>query len=199
MKYGEALDDSGEVKDGVRGGLFISFEKIEYAVPLPGDATRNKPPKPRDMSWQEILAHRQELIQLQEMLTTQIALSAAPAALTGTIELQKHVKNIQEMQHYKQVEMQTLDTELHMRLPLAFGCLFFVLVGCPIGIWFSKSDYLSAFIICFLPIVFLYYPLMLAGSGMAKDGKFSPFVSVWAADAVMAGIAAVLYWRLLKH
>jgi lipopolysaccharide export system permease protein len=97
------------------------------------------------------------------------------------------------------VEIVNLDTELQMRPALSFGCLFFVLVGCPVGIWFSKSDYLSAFTICFLPIVFLYYPLLLCGSNMAKDGKLLPFAGVWIANGVMGLIAAGLYGRLLRN
>ena len=66
-----------------------------------------------------------------------------------------------------------------MRPALSLGCLFFILVGCPVGIWFSRSDYLSAFITCFLPIVFVYYPLMLCGTGMAKEGRYNMIPLVW--------------------
>jgi lipopolysaccharide export system permease protein len=86
-----------------------------------------------------------------------------------------------------------------MRPALALGCLFFVLVGCPVGIWFSRSDYLSSFITCFLPIVFIYYPLLLCGTGMAKDGKFDTAATVWIADALVGGAGLYLLWRLLKN
>jgi lipopolysaccharide export system permease protein len=77
--------------------------------------------------------------------------------------------------------------------------LFFILVGCPVGIWFSRSDYLSSFITCFLPIVFLYYPLILCGTGMAKEGRFAPLPLVWGADAVVGLIGLLLFWRLLRN
>ena len=92
-----------------------------------------------------------------------------------------------------------MDAELQMRPALSFGCLCFVLVGCPVGIWFSRSDYLSAFITCFLPIVFVYYPLMLCGTNLAKEGKFDPVVTVWAADGVMALVGLLLFRRLLRN
>ena len=69
----------------------------------------------------------------------------------------------------------------------------------PVGIWLSRSDYLSAFITCFLPIVFLYYPLVLCGTNLAKEGRFVPALDIWAADAVMAVIGVVLFWRLLRN
>lgn len=86
-----------------------------------------------------------------------------------------------------------------MRPALSFGCLFFVLVGCPVGIWFSRSDYLSAFITCFLPIVFLYYPLQLCSTNLAKDGKLQPTIALWLANAAIGLIALGLFRRLLKN
>ena len=59
------------------------------------------------------------------------------------------------------------------------------MVGCPIGIWFSKSDYLGAFITCFLPIVVMYYPLLLCGINMGKGGSVHPGISIWVANAMM--------------
>jgi lipopolysaccharide export system permease protein len=85
------------------------------------------------------------------------------------------------------------------RPALAFGCLCFVVVGCPIGIWFSKSDYLSAFITCFLPIVVVYYPLLLCGSNLAKNGRVSPLLAMWAANGLMALVALPLYRKLLRN
>jgi lipopolysaccharide export system permease protein len=74
-----------------------------------------------------------------------------------------------------------------------------VLVGCPVGIWFGRRDYLSSFITCFLPIVLVYYPLMLCGMNMAKSGRFAPWLAVWPANIVLAGAALMLYRRLLRN
>ena len=90
------------------------------------------------------------------------------------------------------------EVEIQLRPALAVGCLCFVLIGCPVGIWASRSDYLSVFIICFLPTMFLYYPLLLAGLNLAKNGKV-PAWSAWAADAVGLIVAFVLIRRLMKR
>jgi lipopolysaccharide export system permease protein len=89
--------------------------------------------------------------------------------------------------------------ELYMRPAIALGCLCFVLAGCPVGIWFSKSDYLSAFITCFLPIVFLYYPLLLTGINIARNGHVHPALTIMACDIVMAVIALYLLRRLMRN
>jgi lipopolysaccharide export system permease protein len=86
-----------------------------------------------------------------------------------------------------------------MRLSLCLGCLCFILIGCPVGIWFSRSDYLSSFITCFLPIVLVYYPLVLCGTNMAKEGRFHPAALVYAADGVLLLVGLWMFRRLLRN
>jgi len=88
---------------------------------------------------------------------------------------------------------------MHQRPALALGCLCFVLVGCPVGIWFSRSDYLSAFITCFLPIVLIYYPILLCGFNAARFGRVPPGPAIWAADVLMALSCFPIYRKLLKN
>jgi lipopolysaccharide export system permease protein len=92
-----------------------------------------------------------------------------------------------------------LEAEYYLRPALSFGCLLFALVGCPVGIWANRADYLSTFVICFLPVMFVYYPLLLAGSGMGKDGKIPLMLGCWLANIAFAIIAVVLNVRLLRR
>jgi lipopolysaccharide export system permease protein len=95
--------------------------------------------------------------------------------------------------------IRNIEAEFYTRPALACGCLLFALLGCPVGIWANRADYLSTFVICFLPALFIYYPLLLAGSGMGKDGKFPLGLGCWMADIVI-GIAAIfLNVRLLRR
>ena len=57
---------------------------------------------------------------------------------------------------------------------MAVGSLLFVFLGAPVGILFAKRDFLSAFMTCFLPIIGLYYPLMLVGTNLSKEGLLAP-------------------------
>ncbi|MBA4066022.1 MAG: hypothetical protein C0501_20345 [Isosphaera sp.] len=95
--------------------------------------------------------------------------------------------------------LRNVEAELYLRPALAFGCLLFALVGCPVGIWANRADYLSTFVICFLPTVFLYYPLLLAGTGMGKDGKVPLPLGCWLANLAFAAIAVLLNVRLLRR
>jgi len=95
--------------------------------------------------------------------------------------------------------LRNVQAEFYLRPALAGGCLLFALVGCPVGIWANRADYLSTFVICFLPAVFIYYPLLLAGSGMGKDGKIPLGLGCWLANIVIGVLAAVLNARLLRR
>ena len=67
-----------------------------------------------------------------------------------------------------------LETEWHLRISMGIGSLLFVFLGAPVGILFAKRDFLSAFMTCFLPIIGLYYPLMLFGTNLSKEGLLAP-------------------------
>jgi lipopolysaccharide export LptBFGC system permease protein LptF len=183
-----------------RGESHAYFDSKDWEVPMPDDLIKNKYRRPRDMTWQQMYEFQDHLRgQLQE---NQEAIDVAQGMIDRgplTPALGQHMDNLRKQRKLIHSRMREITAEQHMRPALALGCLFFVLVGCPVGIWFSRSDYLSSFITCFLPIVFIYYPLLLCGTGMAKDGKFDTMLTVWAADAVMALVGIVLFWRLMKN
>jgi lipopolysaccharide export system permease protein len=89
--------------------------------------------------------------------------------------------------------------EFYQRPALAVGCLLFALLGCPVGIWANRADYLSTFVVCFLPALFIYYPLQFAGGGLARDGKVPLWFGYWMANLAIGVIAVALNWRLLRR
>ena len=89
---------------------------------------------------------------------------------------------------------------------MAFGSLLFMILGAPVGILFAKRDFLSAFITCFMPIILLYYPLMLLGVNTSKEGlltdhfgSMSPVVSLWVGNVLLAVLAGFALPPVIKH
>ena len=192
MRHCYLLDDKGNNR-----GYFQ--DKI-WPVPLPPNFGAPKEPRPRGMSFPELLHRRDELEEKLEAKAAEVAVAVTRLGLANPPrELPKHVEDLRNQQRECRNQIHNVEAEMHMRGALSCGCLCFVLVGCPVGIWFSKSDYLSAFITCFLPIVFVYYPLLLCGNSYAKQGKVTPAIGLWGANALMAVIAVPLFRRLLKH
>jgi lipopolysaccharide export system permease protein len=177
------------------------FPERTEDVPLPGPLTRENEARPRALSCAQILKHRQENQALEGRLLEEIEqVGEHPERFQPKHpDLKRHQENLDKELATIRQKILMLDMEMQMRPALSMGCLFFVVIGCPVGIWFSRSDFLSAFITCFLPIVFLYYPLVLCGTNLAKEGRFIPAADIWAADAVMAVIGSLLFWRLLKN
>jgi lipopolysaccharide export system permease protein len=176
------------------------FIEKDFTVDLPKDFGKQAQRRPRDLTWQEILDQRVELDEKLEEIQRNITFATSRQLLRDApLELPQQIESFREQVKQNRQQRVALDVELQMRPALSLGCLFFILVGCPVGIWFSRSDYLSAFITCFLPIVFVYYPLMLCGTGMAKEGRFNMIPLVWGADAVVGLMGVILFWRLLRN
>jgi lipopolysaccharide export system permease protein len=191
------------MKNGVMAGDDGSrayFVDRCWDLELPKDFGKETQRRPRDLTWEEIFQRRQELQEEVDKLLADASFAASRLLLQGApVELPLQVQHLNDEATLKRQQLVALDVELQMRPALSLGCLCFILVGCPVGIWFSRSDYLSAFITCFLPIVFIYYPLMLCGTGMAKEGRISMYPLVWGADAAVGLMGLLLFWRLLKN
>jgi lipopolysaccharide export system permease protein len=91
------------------------------------------------------------------------------------------------------------ETEKQMRIALACGSFFFVLLGAPVGIVFARGDFLSAFITCFVPIIIVYYPLTLLAVNVGKDGLINPTISLWAGNTILGILAGFVLPSIIKH
>lgn len=96
-------------------------------------------------------------------------------------------------------ECQKFETEKEFRRALSFGSLLFVILGAPVGIIFARRDFLSAFISCFLPIIMIYYPLILLGQNMSKDGTLPPIVALWIGNALLAALSLFVFPPVIRH
>ncbi len=190
------LNCSSTTADG--SPAYFDSQVFELALPDVAQAQI----RPRDMTWQEILSEKAALTQKiadDEALMATASTDVQDAGGGPKTDMHHHHQNLKERIAFNRNLIVGLNVELLMRPALSLGCFFFILVGCPVGIWFSRSDFLSSFITCFLPIVIVYYPLVLAGTGMAKEGRLNTFLLVGGADMVIGAVGLVLFWRLLRN
>jgi lipopolysaccharide export system permease protein len=193
MSHCYITSDSGD------GRAYVEDKIWEMALP-PDIFDAIKKSSARAMTWFEILDEMDKLEGDRQRLVDETAAHEAVMKLgKAPAEWEEHVMHSRNNIRKIDTQLRFLVTELHMRPALALGCLCFVLVGCPVGIWFSRSDYLSAFITCFLPIVILYYPLILCGINLCKLGRLNPWLGLWSANALMAVIALGLFRKLLRN
>lgn len=91
------------------------------------------------------------------------------------------------------------ETEKQLRVAQSFGSLVFVILGAPVGIIFARRDFLSAFISCFLPIILLYYPLMLLGKNLGTEDILDPMLALWGGNVLLAILSCFVIPPVLRH
>ena len=145
---------------------------------------------------EEILAKRAELEQRRAENRT-VSVSSQDPTLRIKAAAQDTIYESQILDQTRQAR--SFEFEQHMRPALAVGCLCFAIIGCPVGIWANRSDYLSTFVTCFLPTVFVYYPLLLFGGNIGRDGKIALGLGCWMANIVVGLAGLLLTARLLRR
>lgn len=184
---------------GNEGSAYLADKVWEIDFP-PDFAKADRRYCRTDMTWEQLVDRREELQKEIEKKDAEIGLTMSRLTVaTAPGELPKHLENLRNVRKFLFQQLRDVDAEVQRRPALALGCLCFVLVGCPVGIWFSRSDYLSAFVTCFLPIVMIYYPLVLCGENLARTGTVNPVLALWTADILMGLVALVLYRKLVRN
>jgi lipopolysaccharide export system permease protein len=125
---------------------------------------------------------------------------AGSAATEFQKQLQRqHDQHLEAQSRELHRQVRSVEAEYFMRPALAFGCLVFALIGCPVGVMANRADYLSTFVVCFLPTVFVYYPLLLFGGNIGRDDKVPLWLGCWMANIVVGLAGLLLTARLLRR
>ena len=180
------------------GGVGYVESKV-WPVDLPPDFIGSSTKfRAMDMLWGELSEYYEKHQKIKSDAEENLKLLQASSNLAPAAPAEEITRlEAEERNSFEQIC--SIEAEWQMRPALALSCLCFALVGCPIGIWFSKSDYLSAFITCFLPIVIIYYPLMFCMYNMGRAGKIPPILGIYDADLLMLGAGLILFRRLARN
>ncbi|MEL7263868.1 MAG: LptF/LptG family permease, partial [Planctomycetota bacterium] len=91
-----------------------------------------------------------------------------------------------------------LDLEPWRRWATGFSCLCFCFVGAPLAVLLRSRDYWMTFGACFLPILLIYYPLMMLGTDQAKQGEM-PLYAPWLGNITLLAIGVFLVTRVRRY
>ncbi len=91
-----------------------------------------------------------------------------------------------------------LHLEPYRRWSTGFSCLFFVWVGAPMAVWLRKREPLTAFFLCFAPILIVYYPWLIYGINGAKNGTIPPVLG-WSGNVVLLAWGGWVLRRVLRY
>jgi lipopolysaccharide export system permease protein len=176
-------------------------DTIRHEIPLNdarhrGGSTSNLAYLPMRFMPLEAARQREQLEQLQQ----RYAVEASYALLIGDFESlagpewearHRELKLTNERVH-------RLRTEPFRRWANGFSCLFFVLVGAPLAMHLRNSDLWTTFAVVFLPILIVYYPLLVLGVDYAKVGVVPPY-TVWIGNLVLGLVGIWLMRKITRY
>jgi lipopolysaccharide export system permease protein len=118
--------------------------------------------------------------------------------LIGILDSSANVDRVSEQIKEKQGRIFCLRTEPYRRWSNGFTCLCFALIGMPVAMLWRHADGLTNFFVCFLPILAVYYPLLMLGEHLSTTGVLPP-ISFWMGNVVLAAPAITLLRWVNRH
>ncbi len=191
--YNADMDFGGNAKSTVPGELKYDISLAEFSGQHGGARSPSNYPM-REIGPSKI---RQKALIAQ--LNQEMAADAALAMMTGRmVELsQDSWQNKQNRLAGAHGKLYRLDVEPYRRWANSFSCLCFVMIGAPMAIRRRHGEFWGSFFACFLPILLVYYPMLVGCLDAAKDGALPP-QAVWMGNLVLAIWGAWLMRRVVR-
>lgn len=172
----------------------------EWIHPFPLSMGPTKP-KPRHNNIREIqsklttLEAEQTSLQQTQTIDAALALAIGDFSDLGSRRLKQYGQKL----NANRKNVRDLRTELHSRFALACSCFFFVLIGSPFAVLQAKRQFLTNFMLCFVPILLLYYPLILLSINLSRTGTVDPVWAMWVGNVVIAAAGLFVLRRVTRH
>lgn len=173
---------------------------FEHVIPLSDRQTSATETHPSFMALRAIPGaiekQDQEILELEQ----EYAAHAAYQMLSGDLEgLQdKDWSRAANTLEAAWSHLHRLQTEPYRRWANGFSCLCFALVGAAMAIRWRNADLLTSFFLCFLPILVVYYPLLMYGVDAAKNGRLPPTI-VWLGNLILVVWGLWMMRRVIRN
>jgi lipopolysaccharide export system permease protein len=190
------LHNGSAVGSGVEASFRGTVERV-VSLSRSGESDSRKPSRMalRDIP-QAIEDQLERIDQHQQTLAARAAFQLAAgdvAALTGPTWRRNETQLSRQRK-----EVFRLKTEPHRRWAAGFSCLCFVAVGAPLAVLRRFGEFWTTFFLCFLPILIVYYPLLMVSIDRAKTGALPPQI-VWMGNLVLLLWSFWLMRRVLRY
>ncbi|HEX3656291.1 MAG TPA: LptF/LptG family permease [Pirellulales bacterium] len=171
----------------VPGQFEMSFDDtIEQTLPI--DTTQGKPITP------QLIAEQRERVEtLHKNLN-----SKSFTDLLKDRALAYRYQSALQRYHTEERYLSWMLTKFHQKWANSFCCLAFVAIGIPVAVRMRRGDFMTSFMLCFVPIVSAYQPLQFVGSSLAQSGQV-PAYAVWFGNVILFGVAAWLLRKVNQH
>lgn len=181
---------------GRDSGGQLDHQELEFDIKQElGDA------KPRHMTIGMIDEKLREFEQLRISSRQQHDQQVAMLLMTGEFEqlTGDRVQEFDGTENHAIDRCRRYTTEIHTRFAMAGSCLFFAFVGGPFAILQARKQFITAFIMCFLPILLIYYPVMFLMINLCKTGTVAAWWSMWVPNVIITAVGAFVLRKVIRH
>ncbi|WP_254509588.1 LptF/LptG family permease [Anatilimnocola floriformis] len=132
-------------------------------------------------------------------LEQSVAAETGLALMTGDFDLlsQAAWQKRQNSVETARLRLYRLQSEPWRRWASGFCAMAFVLIGAPLAIMWRNSDYLTTFMVAFLPVI-PYWIFLSQCLSLVKSGDAPPAI-VWTANIVYMGAGVIMIRRMLRN
>lgn len=187
------------VRGGITGqGSDFGMNQREISFPMDEQISAGKPRQMTIASINEKIRSYETETQTSQLQRDQ---EAAMLLMTGEFHRLGGSQMV-EYDHYESYAAhhnRKLKTEIHSRYAMAGSCLFFAFVGGPFAIFQARRQFITAFIMCFLPILLVYYPVTFLMANLSKTGKLDPTWAMWIPNLVLAIAGVYILRKVVQH
>lgn len=183
------------------GEATARFPKIVREISLAeAHGSRGVENLPARMPLSELTARAAAAVIVLRDTEQRMAIKSAGALLRGdtdTLESQDW-QNLHTKLEFDRYYVARLRLESPRRWANGLSCLCFMWIGAPMAIRLRNADVLTSFFLCFLPILVVYYPLLMAGIDQGKRGAWPPYF-VWAGNVALFLWGCWLLRRVVRY
>ncbi|QDU44045.1 LptF/LptG family permease [Symmachiella dynata] len=180
------------------GNAGLRFVQEDKSFPLPRDISEMHP---RDISISRIYSEIDVTTMKRDAEEHRRIIQTAFSLTHGNFEALDTQPFIpgQWENVYAQRRAKKLHTEIHSRYALAASCFFFVLLGSSFSIYHGRSQFLTNFFVCFMPVLLFYYPVVMLMINLSKTGSVNPLWGMWVGNAGLFVAGIFMLRKVLQH
>ncbi|MFN9721419.1 MAG: LptF/LptG family permease [Planctomycetota bacterium] len=176
------------------------MDNLEIPLPMPQNISKVKA---RNMTMASLSRRieecRIEKVQTEQQYNQEVAMLLMTGEFHELVEVNQPLNKIRKEQAEIRHDDLRCRTEIHARFSMAFSCLFFAFIGGPFSMLQARRQFITTFIMCFLPILLVYYPVMFLMVNLSKNGTVEPYWAMWIPNAILALVGAWVLKKVVQH
>ncbi len=180
------------------GDTLAELDRTELTFPLPQELARVKS---RHMTLEALRRGVEEQQVAQRRKESEAAQEAAMLLMLGDFQQLSgdQLTVLQTEQRRARNQELRFRTEIHSRFSMAASCLFFVFIGGPFAMLQARRQFITTFVMCFLPILLIYYPVMFLMVNLSKNASVNPLWAMWVPNLILGCVGISVLSRVVRH